>query len=213
MFTRTAIAALALSALAGCEGTSKHHFEVSHQPSSYKQAHPITIGEREKTLDIPVGRSGTQLPRASRQAVTGFAQNYARNPSSAMRVMMPTGSPNAHVASALGADILEALSNGGVEPDRVEIMHYDASRHGNTAPIRLSFHAVTADVHECGKWDADLSRQTDNRNYTNFGCATQKNLATMVANPADLLGPRGTTPIDGENRANKIQEYRTGGNG
>ncbi len=29
-----------------------------------------------------------------------------------------------------------------------------------------------------------------NRNYANFGCATQNNLAQMIANPADLLGPR-----------------------
>ena len=208
---------LGTAALAGCEGHSRHHFEVGAESHNYKQRHPITIGEKEHTLDIPVGRSragvGHALPRASQQAVAGFAQGYARNPSSTMRVMMPTGSPNAHVASALGSDILEALSNGGVEPDRVEIMHYDASRHGATAPIRLSYHGIAADVHECGKWDADLTRQNDNRNYTNFGCATQRNLARIVANPADLLAPRGTAPIDGENRANKIRQYRQTGNG
>ena len=203
-------AAMGALALAGCEGYSKHHFEVSAEPASYRQRHPITIGEKERTLDIPVGRSGAELPLASRQAVTGFAQAYARNPSSAMRVMMPTGSHNAHVASAMGSDILEALSNGGVEPDRVEIMHYDASRHGATAPIRLSYHAIAAHVAKCGVWDHDLSRQTDNRNYTNFGCATQSNLAAIVANPADLLAPRGTTPVDGANRANKIEAYRRG---
>ena len=29
-----------------------------------------------------------------------------------------------------------------------------------------------------------------NRNYGNFGCATQQNLAAMVDNPLDLLYPR-----------------------
>ena len=205
-------AGLALAALAGCEGYSRHHFAVDHTPSSYQQRHPITIGEKERTLDIAVGRSGAAgLAEASREAITGFAQSYVRNPASPMRVMMPTGSTNAHAASALGSDILEALSNGGVAPDRVEIMHYDASRHGATAPIRLSYHAVAAGTHECGVWDADLSRQNDNRNYTNFGCATQKNLAAIVADPADLLGPRATTPVDGAARAQKIDTYRTGG--
>ena len=215
MFKPLRLAALfvGLGTLAGCEGYSKHHFEVSSAPSTYQQRHPIVIGEKERTLDVPVGRTGHRLPRASREAITGFAQGYARNPSSAMRVLMPTGSHNAHVASAMGSDILEALSNGGVEPSKVEIMHYDASKHGATAPIRLSYHGVAARVSECGKWDADLSRQSDNRNYSNFGCATQKNFATMVANPADLLAPRGMTPVDGENRARAIQAYRTGGNG
>ena len=209
--SRIAAAFVGLAALAGCEGYSRHHFEVPPAPTTYQQRHPIVIGEKEQTLDIPVGRTGHELPRASRQAITGFAQAYARNPSSSMRVMMPTGSHNAHVASAMGSQILEALSNGGVEPSKVEIMHYDASKHGATAPIRLSYHGIAADVHECGRWDADLSRQSDNRNYTNFGCATQKNFAAMVANPADLLAPRGMTPIDGENRARAIDTYRQGG--
>lgn len=211
--TKVALIAVALGSvtLAGCENHSKHHFEVNHAPSSYQQRHPITIGEKERTLDVPVGGAGHELSKPMREAVTGFAQGYANNPASSMRVMMPTGSPNAHTASALGSEILEALSNGGVDPSKVEIMHYDASLHGRAAPIRLSYHAVAAEVAECGRWNADLGRQNDNRNYTNFGCATQSNLAAVVANPADLLGPRASAPIDGANRAQKIEQWRQRG--
>ena len=208
-------AALVLAAgmtamLAGCANHSKHHFEVGGPPASHKQRHPIVIGEREQTLDIPVGTSVPGLPKASREAVTGFAQDYARNPSGPIRIMMPTGSHNAHVASALGSDILEALSHGGVDPARVEIMHYDASRHGRAAPIRLSYQGITASVHKCGRWDKDLTRTGENRNWTNFGCANQANMAAIVANPADLLSPRGQTSIDGADRARKIKAYQDG---
>ena len=34
----------------------------------------------------------------------------------------------------------------------------------------------------------------ENRPYWNFGCATQRNLAAMVDNPADLVQPRGEAP-------------------
>ena len=210
---RTALFGAVASALllGGCASHSKHHFTVDPYSHDYKKRHPITIGEREHTLDIPVALSTHELPRAAREAVAGFAQGYARAPAGAMRVLLPTGSPNAQSASALGSDILEALSNGGVDPSRVEILHYDATRHGAAAPVRLSYHGVAASVHECGKWTEDLGHSPQNRNYGNFGCATQKNLAAVVANPADLLGPRGTTAVDGANRANVVENYRRRG--
>ena len=34
----------------------------------------------------------------------------------------------------------------------------------------------------------------ENQPPWNFGCATQRNLAAMVDNPADLVQPRGETP-------------------
>ena len=35
---------------------------------------------------------------------------------------------------------------------------------------------------------------SENRPYWNLGCASQRNLAAMVDNPADLVQPRGETP-------------------
>jgi pilus assembly protein CpaD len=36
--------------------------------------------------------------------------------------------------------------------------------------------------------------------WTNMGCATQRNLAVAVANPQDLIEPRGETPRPSERR-------------
>jgi pilus assembly protein CpaD len=47
-----------------------------------------------------------------------------------------------------------------------------------------------------------------NQNYYNFGCATQNNLAAQIANPEDLVAPRGMTPIDATRRNAAIKEYR-----
>ena len=41
----------------------------------------------------------------------------------------------------------------------------------------------------------------ENRQYWNFGCATQRNLAAMVANPADLVQPRSETPPKRQRRS------------
>ena len=81
-------------------------------------------------------------------------------------------------------------------------------------PIRLSFVAVTAITGDCGQWPTDLFGPSirDNTNWENFGCATQQNLAAQIANPADLVGPRGMTPIDAQRRAEVIRMYRSDGN-
>ena len=63
----------------------------------------------------------------------------------------------------------------------------------------------------CGRWPTDLARDDNNGNYENFGCASQNNLAAQVANPSDLLAPRGMTPIDSERRTAVYQSYVTSG--
>jgi pilus assembly protein CpaD len=46
--------------------------------------------------------------------------------------------------------------------------------------------------------------------YWNFGCATQRNLAAMVANPSDLVQPRGETPAYSARRSVALEKYRKG---
>lgn len=46
--------------------------------------------------------------------------------------------------------------------------------------------------------------------YPNLGCANQRNLAVMVANPADLLGPRTETARSSERRDQVWGKYVKG---
>ena len=50
----------------------------------------------------------------------------------------------------------------------------------------------------------------ENRPYWNLGCATQRNLAAMVDNPADLVQPRGETPAYTGRRTIVLDKYRRG---
>ena len=46
--------------------------------------------------------------------------------------------------------------------------------------------------------------------YYNLGCATQRNLAAMVDNPADLVQPRAETPAYTAKRTTGIDKWRKG---
>lgn len=68
---------------------------------------------------------------------------------------------------------------------------------------------------QCGLWPVDVgpgpgSDSHLNRPTWNHGCATQHNLAAIVANPADLLGPRAEAPADAARRQTALGRYRRG---
>jgi type IV pilus biogenesis protein CpaD/CtpE len=68
---------------------------------------------------------------------------------------------------------------------------------------------------QCGLWPNDLGAAPGsdshlNRPHWNHGCASQHNLAAIVANPNDLLGPRQETEIDAARRQTVISRHRQG---
>ena len=50
----------------------------------------------------------------------------------------------------------------------------------------------------------------ENKSYHNFGCATQRNLAAMIDNPADLEQPRSEIPAYTARRSAAFEKYRKG---
>ena len=69
---------------------------------------------------------------------------------------------------------------------------------------------VGSRVEGCSAWPDRLENDFHNRNYKNFGCATQANLAAMVDNPLDLLYPRALAPADAARRSAVLDNYRKG---
>ena len=182
-------------------------------PDDYRTRHPITLAEVQHNLDVPIGTGEQRLTSGTRDLIRGFVQDYAALSSGTMLIAAPTQSANAGTAQALKGDVRKLLINAGVKPSRIVMTAYDPSDANASAPIRLSFVAVTAITGECGQWPTDLFGPTimDNTNWENFGCATQQNLAAQIASPTDLVGPRGTSPIDAQRRAEVIRVYREGG--
>jgi pilus assembly protein CpaD len=85
------------------------------------------------------------------------------------------------------------------------------------ASIKINYAKIVATAGPCGLWPHDLgtsldATDTENRPYWNLGCASQRNLAAMVDNPADLVQPRGEAPAYSPRRSVAIDKYRKGEN-
>ncbi len=101
------------------------------------------------------------------------------------------------------------LTRAGVSRHEVQFQAYSGTGTA-TSPIKVSYNAFTARGPECGDWSDNLARDPKNIPYRNLGCATQHNLAAMVANPRDLVEPRGMTPRDSQRRDVIMDKYVKG---
>ncbi|WP_018688837.1 CpaD family pilus assembly protein [Ahrensia kielensis] len=205
----SAAAVLCVSLLSGCASLQQRdNMTVSSVANDYTKRHPIVLSEQEQVLDVPVASGAQRLNYATLSNIQAFTQKFQTSGTGTIVLMMPSGSANSSAANFVQGQVVQAIEQGGQHRNNIAIQSYDASRHGSSAPIRLSFRSVTASTGQCGQWPEDLSNTPENENYADFGCSTQNNLAAQISNPGDLLGPRKETPIDAENRGNVIADYQ-----
>ncbi|MEO0326963.1 MAG: CpaD family pilus assembly lipoprotein [Pseudomonadota bacterium] len=208
---RASLVALALS-VGGCASFQKDHFKVGSIPEDYRTKHPIVVSQSEVTEDLIITPSMNSMSFRHQNVVNDFLSRFRRSGAKSLRIVLPAGSHNESAARRVTRDIIQHMKDERVGRDQITVTRYHAANHGDSATIRLSFNAVGAHVaSQCGQWTEDLVNNSENLNYKNFGCATQNNLAEMIANPEDLISPRGQSEIDAERRDNVINDWRTNG--
>ncbi len=214
LFRKLASATMIASALAvtGCASYQKDHFTVGSVPSDYRTKHPIVVQQDEMTEDLIVTSKMRNMSLRHRNQVIAFIARFRNSGAKNIRIILPAGSHNEAAARKVGHDVVALMKEERMSANQIAVSRYHAANHGDSATIRLSFQSTVAKVHsECGQWTEDLVHTPENKNYENFGCATQNNLAEMIANPQDLIGPRGQSEIDAERRGTVIETWRAEG--
>lgn len=205
-----AVAAVALIAvISGC--ANRDSLSTGSIPDDYRTRHPIVVGEAEKVIDIPIASGDRRLNQGQRDVIAGFAADFAASSAGTIQILSPQGSSNSGAAYAARKEIRSLFVKMGISNKRIIDTSYAAGGGGDAAPIRLSYVAIAARTAPCGEWPEDMTlNTTQNKNYYNFGCASQSNLAAQIANPNDLLGPRRMTSPDAVARGQAIERYREG---
>ena len=213
---RVAAALLGASAALGaCTHTSQDTVTGSI-PSDYRQRHPIVIQEANRATEVFVGSGRGGLTGAQRTDIAGLAEAWLREGTGAIVIDMPVNTPNARVATDSLREIRAILAAAGVPPHGVTVRNYRPTDPRLFATIRVNYPRITADAGPCGTWPEDLGPSIKNKSYLenqqyyNFGCASQRNLAAVVANPSDLVQPRQETPPYGARRVVALDKYRKG---
>ncbi|MFN0218532.1 MAG: CpaD family pilus assembly protein [Hyphomicrobium sp.] len=196
-----AIALLPLS-MAGCK-----HLDQGPQIAGWalvdpEQRHPIIVSQQPAHLSLNVPRGSQGLSPSQRAEVIDFASRFRASDSGNSRLVISAPSGSANEVAAMNAvdDVRGLLLVGGFSESAVSVEAYLDEGRGS-APVRISYMRYVAEGPECGRdWSENLASSRKNIAHPNFGCTSQQNLAAMVANPADLLGPRSEAPRDGARR-------------
>jgi len=209
---RAAAAAGCALFIGGC--TTDQVATSSDVPTDYRLRHPITLQESNHTVELFIGSNRGELNPTQRAQVLSFGVSWKHEATGGVVVERPVGSSNERASADAMREILSILAASGMPPQSVAVRTY-AATGPSLATIRIGYPKIAAQTGPCGTWPEDIG-PTLNRNYTenqpwwNYGCATQRNLAAMVDNPADLVQPRSETPAYAMRRTTVIEKYRLG---
>ena len=184
-------------------------------PTDYRQRHPITIKETDRTIEVFVGSNRGGLNASQRADLLSFAQAWKKEATGGIIIDQPTGTPNQIAADEAVREARSLLAAAGVPPYAVAVRPYQPRNRVAIATVRFNYPKVSAEAGPCGLWPADLGptyepQSYENKPYWNLGCASQRNLAAMVDNPADLVQPRGESPSYSPRRTVVMERYRRG---
>jgi len=210
---RLALVTTCALTLGGCYTTPQ---EITGSVASdYRQRHPIAIKEGPRTVDLFIGEKRGTLSGSQRAEVLSFAHEWRREATGGILIDVPAGTSNAAAAANAAREARAILSAAGVPANAVQMRENRPHSPAKLATLRLHYPRVMADAGPCGMWPNDLGptherEHFENRQYWNFGCAQQRNLAAMVENPADLVQPRSDVPPYNGRRTTVLDKYHRG---
>jgi pilus assembly protein CpaD len=175
------------------------------------ERHPILVSQQPQSMNVQVTRGSGGLTPHQRAELMAFAARSRASDAGNSKVIIgaPSGGTNEVAAMRAVHEIRQLLNDNGIAETAIAVEVY--SREGDPQPpIRVSFMRYIAEGPQCGDWSTNLARDPQNMPYPNLGCTMQHNLAAMIANPADLLGPRGETGRSGERRDVTWDKYVKG---
>jgi pilus assembly protein CpaD len=207
-----ALAVTSAAVLSGCYTVKDTTASI---PVDYRQRHPLTIKETEHTIELFVGSNRGGLSASQRADVLAFAVAWKKEATGGIIIDQPAGMSNQFAAADAVREARSLLAAAGVPPYAVAVRSYQPKNRIALATVRFNYPKIAAEAGPCGLWPADLGstyepQHFENKPYWNLGCATQRNLAAMVDNPADLVQPRGESTTYAARRSVVMEKYRRG---
>lgn len=209
------VAALGAVVLAGCASGGARQAARDEATRTVLTTTPLDlhqpkVSRSSERLEMTVAPDAYELGAAERAELAAFARAYLQLGEGPLVLSLPGGQMNAQGAVQIAAQARAVLFEAGVPWERIVGGNYAG---GAGAPIVIEFARYVVERPDCPPLSSyDLRKSADNMPMQSFGCATQSNLAAMIANPADLIRPADMSQPDAGRRARQLGQYREGGN-
>ena len=188
---RLAVPALAaVVLLVGCEPP----------PVDVRQAYPIKV--QPETVSLTANYAGGRPPFAPEQ-FNALVGGYLQRGHGPITISAAPATPGeAHVG-----EMRERLIAAGVPASAIAEA---PAGQATASTITLSYLRYNVVVPVCGDYSQNLSIDFYNVPPPNFGCAVQRDIGLMVADPGDLVSAHAMTSTDAQNSERVLSLYRTG---
>jgi len=188
----TTITAVSLAlAITGCGS-------IGNNSSLYSANQPV-VERTNYAIDVNLDSSGVSNPEKERLAQWFEALELGYGD----RVALDFGS--GYPSAAAKQDVSELAARRGML-----VTQNAPVTQGNITPgtARIVVTRSTASVPDCGGWKGGSDANYNSHTHKNYGCATNSNLAAMIADPEDLV--RGKEPDSDDNNSGSaaINAYR-----
>lgn len=207
MLPKLAAAGLALALLSACASSSDTGAQASLPPRTDTEQWMNRVQVDAHPDEVQLTPHAEGLSVAQAQALDSLLDRWMAEEGREIVVSAPTGGADADTSGRMAVAVRQRLVAMGAPAAHVRVVGYRAA--APNAPLKVGFVRFEAKIPQCGEWN-NLTATRNNEAYDNFGCAVTANIAAQVANPEDLLGPRGTTPADAGRRDTVIGKYRSG---
>ncbi|HEX5279229.1 MAG TPA: CpaD family pilus assembly protein [Micropepsaceae bacterium] len=166
-----------------------------------QQRFPISFEPQMQVYRLPYDPDAGSDPVMQRE-LYDIGRDYEENGAGSISVSAAAGN------MAAAEQIAGELSALGVPRTRITVVPPGLADVPHT--VAIGFVRYRAVSPPCGNWSENLGITYDNRASPNFGCATQHNIAAMIADPRDLAAPEPEGTEDAMRRLTVLGKYQQG---
>ncbi|MBM3580467.1 MAG: hypothetical protein FJX37_00685 [Alphaproteobacteria bacterium] len=160
---------IAILGIAGCGADLIDH--------DYRLRYPIGVEQHTAILDVgSLDEDG--------ERIAAFAADFLRTTGGKVAVTVSGQTADDAEAIAFAQDIGATLRAHGLAAGEIDLRL--AVNAGERRAV-LTYVFYVARPPQCGTWTKDISDNWTNAPSEHFGCATQRNVGSMAANPRDLI--------------------------
>lgn len=197
---RLIAAALLATLLGGCSDRSLNDERLKRfdQPGLT----PVTVQPRALAVTLQVAANGRGLNEDSLRRLNTLLNQQGRLAHQSI-TMTPYTVRGEQIATRLAS----ALKNAGADGQKIIVLRRGASA-GQRGDLEVLSQALAVTTSRCQINDPNLQMVKPFEGMGYLGCATQNNLAMMVADPRDLIQARSLDGADGVTAVNSIERYQ-----
>jgi pilus assembly protein CpaD len=188
-------------AIAGCQQSAANYANYDAHA-----AFPTTAVRKTAYLDLAPLQNG-HVTAADSRRLDDYIDAYRQQGEAPIAVTVTAPSINDVEARRIASDTAVMLQKRGIRANEIRLFVNESTLH--LGP-QLAFPIYVVAGRDCGHWQTPVDQDSQSQNTDNFGCAMQKNIDAMAANPRDLLMPSPSTGRDGTRSWLIIDNYQQG---